>query len=196
MEPILHWLVKTFLTHVAYMFEWFVVHVREIRMGQRWIYMYVKYECDRDESTCTWNTNGTEMNLHVREIRMGQRRIYMYVKYDWDRDESTCTWNTNGWNLYCTDWLKPFWHMLHICLIDLSCLFFSWRVSPNLLRNCLPQCGHIYHVDSSLSHSYLCDICQSFFIRKDRLQEHIQGKHNEPKYLCINAGNGTHGDPT
>jgi len=35
---------------------------------------------------------------------------------------------------------------------------------------------------------FVCDICQSSFIRKDRLQEHIQGKHNEPKYLCIKCG--------
>jgi DNA-directed RNA polymerase subunit RPC12/RpoP len=188
-------------------------------MGQRWIYMYVKYEWDRDESTCTWNTNGTEMNLHVREIRMGQRWIYMYVKYEWDRDEST--WyicphcgkqfrSKFGLTLHEKNKHdKSFKHICNMCQKGFNqSVQYRFHLSSHmkvLLEKCM-FCKEEFMSHGSLKRhlttcqiidkdKFVCDICQSFFIRKDRLQEPIQGKHNEPKYLCINAGNGTHGDP-
>jgi hypothetical protein len=171
------------------------------------------------ETKRTWNTNGTEMNLHVREIRMRQRWIYMYVKYEWDRDEST--WyicphcgkqfrSKFGLTLHEKNKHdKSFKHICNMCQKGFNqSVQYRFHLSSHmkfLLEKC-KFCKEEFMSHGSLKRhlttcqnidkdKFVCDICQSFFIRKDRLQEHIQGKHNEPKYLCINAGNGTHGDP-
>jgi uncharacterized Zn-finger protein len=39
------------------------------------------------------------------------------------------------------------------------------------------------------SQPFICDICQSTFSKKYKLDEHRRGKHGEKKYACTSCGN-------
>ena len=83
---------------------------------------------------------------------------------------------TQQYRSHCSQHLKTSIQQCPDCKVE----FFS--------HNSLRRHKQICTFNNERSPGYPCQMCAVVFPIKERLQEHIKGKHREPRYMCSKCG--------